>query len=100
MKRLWYRLSKETDEAAELLSQVLVVGKRHLKLGLKMLPRDPDRAYIQINTSWMDNRPGQNTGASAPVADSYSLKVRGDITHERSETMGLPELTFFPEKGC
>ena len=38
----WYRLSKETDEAAELLSQVLVVGKRHLKLGLKMLPRDPD----------------------------------------------------------
>ena len=78
----WYRLSKETDEAAELLSQVLVVGKRHLKLGLKMLPRDPDRAYIQINTSWMDNRPGQDTGASAPVADSYSLKVRGDITRE------------------
>ena len=61
---------------------MLVVGKRHLKLGLKMLPRDPDRAYIQINTSWMDNRPGQDTGASAPVADSYSLKVRGDITRE------------------
>lgn len=71
----WYRLSQETDDATALLSQVLTVDQRHLKLQLKVLPRDPDRAYIQINTSWMDNRPGLDTGADAPVASDYSLRV-------------------------
>ena len=46
---------------------------------LKVLPRDPDRAYVQINLSWMDNRPGLDTGASTPAADAYSVTVRGDI---------------------
>lgn len=71
----WYRLSQETDDATALLSQVLTVGQRHLKLQLKVLPRDPDRAYIQINTSWMDNRPGLDTGAETPAASDYSLRV-------------------------
>ena len=75
----WHRLSKETDEVVELLSRVLTVGDRHLKLTLTVLPRDPDRAYVQISASWMDARPGMDTGASAPVADSYSLRVRGTI---------------------
>ena len=73
----WHRLSKETDEVVELLSRVLTVGDRHLKLTLTVLPRDPDRAYVQISASWMDARPGMDTGASAPIADSYSLRVRG-----------------------
>lgn len=77
----WYRLAKETDDAVELLGQVLQVGKRHIKLTLKTLPRDPDRAYIQMSVSWMDNRPGiAETGETAPVADSYSLRIRGEIT--------------------
>ena len=75
----WHRLSKETDEVVELLSRVLTVGDRHLKLTLTVLPRDPDRASVQISASWMDARPGMDTGASAPVADSYSLRVRGTI---------------------
>lgn len=71
----WYRLSQETDTAQSLLSRVLTVGERHLKLQLKTLPRDPDRAYIQINTSWLDNRPGQSTGTEAPIAEKYSIRV-------------------------
>ena len=75
----WYRLSQETDIVTDLLCRVLEVGERHLKLQLKVLPRDPDRAYVQINTSWMDNRPGIDTGASVPAADDYSMRVRHSI---------------------
>ena len=75
----WYRLSQETDAVTDLLCRVLKVGERHLKLQLKVLPRDPDRAYVQINTSWMDNRPGLDTGASTPTADNYGLRVRHSI---------------------
>lgn len=75
----WYRLSQETDIVTDLLCRVLEVGERHLKLQLKVLPRDPDRAYVQINTSWMDNRPGMDTGASVPAADDYSMRVRHSI---------------------
>ena len=75
----WYRLSQETDAVTDLLCRVLEVGERHLKLQLKVLPRDPDRAYVQINTSWMDNRPGMDTGASVPAADDYSMRVRHSI---------------------
>jgi len=75
----WYRLSQETDIVTDLLCRVLEVGERHLKLQLKVLPRDPDRAYVQINTSWMDNRPGMDTGASVPTADDYSMRVRHSI---------------------
>lgn len=74
----WYRLAQVTDDAMELLIPVLRVGERQLKLTLKSLPRDPDRAYVQINTSWMDKRP-ESGGDPAPVADSYSLSVRADI---------------------
>ena len=75
----WYRLSQETDIVTDPLCRVLEVGERHLKLQLKVLPRDPDRAYVQINTSWMDNRPGMDTGASVPTADDYSMRVRHSI---------------------
>ena len=75
----WYRLSQETDIVTDLLCRVLEVGERHLKLQLKVLPRDPDRAYVQINTSWMDNRPGMDTGASVPAADDYSMRVSHSI---------------------
>lgn len=74
----WYRLAQETDQVLELLTPPLQVLGRHLKLTLKALPRDPDRAYVQINISWMDKRP-ESGGDTAPVADSYSLSVRADI---------------------
>ncbi|WP_298035551.1 DUF6838 family protein [uncultured Dysosmobacter sp.] len=74
----WYRLAQETDQVMELLTPVLQVGGRHLKLNLKALPRDPDRACVQINAVWMDQRPG-TVGENIPAADSYSLRVRADI---------------------
>lgn len=75
----WYRLSQETDEAVLLLCRPLEVENRHLHPKLKVLPRDPDRAYVQINVSWMDERPGVDAGVSVPVADSYTLRIRGSI---------------------
>lgn len=75
----WYRLARETDEAMELLTPALPVSGRHLKLTLKSLPRDPDRAYVQINTSWMDRRPDAANEGTPPAADSYSLNIRTNI---------------------
>lgn len=74
----WYRLAQVTDEIMALLTPPLAVSDRCLKLTLKSLPRDPDRAYVQINISWMDKRL-ESGGDPAPVADSYSLSVRADI---------------------
>lgn len=74
----WYRLAQETDEVLALLTPVLQVDGRHLNLTLKSLPRDPDRAYVQINTSWMDSRPA-GAGEDPPAADSYSLNIRAKI---------------------
>ena len=75
----WYRLSKETDEAVELLGRVLQVGKRHVKLTLNTLPRDPDRAYVRMRASWMDDRPGMaGDTETTPAADSYSLRIRSE----------------------
>lgn len=73
----WYRPARESDAVMELLTPVLQVGSRHLKLNLKALPREADRSFLQITASWMDNRPGR--GAQPPPADSYSLRVRGSI---------------------
>lgn len=71
----WQRLSRETDEAMCLLSSPLEVGTRHIKLGLKRLPRDPDRAQLQMTAVWMDEMPGTD-GNDVPVADSVELDAR------------------------
>ena len=73
----WYRLAGESDAVMELLTPVLQVGSRHLKLNLKALPREADRSFLQITASWMDDRPGRDD--QPPPADSYSLRVRGSI---------------------
>lgn len=75
----WYRLSKETDAVMKLLLPPLKVEGRHLMLTLKSLPRDPDRAYVQINAAWMEPRAEEKTGETAPVADSYSLRIQAKI---------------------
>ena len=71
----WQRLSRETDEAMCLLSPPLEVGTRRIKLSLKRLPRDPDRAQLQMTAVWMDNMPG-TSGSNTPVADSVELNAR------------------------
>ena len=70
----WYRLSKDADAAMKLLMPPLNVAGRHLTMSLKALPRDPDRAYIQINLTWMENRPGSESSDQAPTAEHYHIR--------------------------
>lgn len=72
----WWRLGQETDTAMLLLGVPLKVAGRTVKLNLKELPREADRALIQIDLSWMDNRPGQQTENKTPAADSYTLRYQ------------------------
>lgn len=71
----WQRLSRDTDEVMWLLTPPLKVGDRYIKLTMKRLPRDPDRAQVQLTAVWMDTMPGSG-GNDAPVADSYELSTR------------------------
>ncbi|MBR2934908.1 MAG: hypothetical protein IKB79_04955 [Oscillospiraceae bacterium] len=71
----WQRLSRETDDAMYLLSPPLEAGGRHISLGLKRLPRDPDRAQLQLTAAWMDTMPGCDSN-DIPVADSVELDTR------------------------
>ena len=75
----WERLSREADEAMALLTPVLSVGERELKLNLTAMPRQPDSATILITASWMDARPGLAGDEDIPAADSYALRIRGDF---------------------
>ena len=71
----WQRLSRETDEAMCLLTPPLEVGARLIRLGIKRLPREPDRAVLQLTAVWMDEMPGAG-GSDAPVADSVEVNAR------------------------
>ena len=72
------QLAGDADDALTLLTPPLTVGDRHLKLDLKALPRDPDRAYLQISAAWMDDRPGADQ-ADVPAADTYTVSVRTNV---------------------
>ena len=74
--RLFVR--RELQIRLTLLTPPLTVGDRHLKLDLKALPRDPDRAYLQISAAWMDDRPGADQ-ADVPAADTYTVSVRTNV---------------------
>ena len=69
----WYRLSKETDTVVGLLLPPLAVGDRRVHLKLKELPREADRAFLRMETSWLDYR--EEEKASSPVATNYSIRV-------------------------
>ena len=71
----WQRLSREADEVMCLLTPPLKVGTRHICLGLKRLPREPDRAMLQLTAAWMDKMPATG-GNTAPVADSVEVSTR------------------------
>ena len=49
--------TSDFEQVMELLLPALQVNNRHLQLTLTALLRDCDRAYAQINTSWLDPRP-------------------------------------------
>lgn len=71
----WYRLTSDFEQAMELLLSALRVGGRHLQLTLKALPRDSDRAYAQINASWLDPRPTLESGDEPPTATTAQVCV-------------------------
>ena len=71
----WQRLSRETDEAMCLLTPPIEVGDRRIRLGLKRLPREPDRAMLQLTATWMDTMPGTG-GSDTPAADSVEVNAR------------------------
>lgn len=75
----WSRLARDADAARKLLTPPLAVGRRCLAPALKAQPRQPDRAFLQINFSWLENRTEVSDGGAAPPADSYSIRLRGGI---------------------
>lgn len=72
----WYRLTEDTDLCAQLFSGLLEVGGRKLKMTAKGAPREPDRAYLTISTSWMEPRDTGETRES--TAEHYHLSVTTD----------------------
>ena len=71
----WRRLFQDAEDAMALLTPPLKAAGRTLSLQIKALPRDPDAAYLQLTTSWLDNRPGTKTGAEAPTAKTAQVRV-------------------------
>ena len=71
----WYRLTTDFEQAIKLLLPVLQVGSRHLQLTCKALPRESDRAYAQINASWLDPRSTSEVAPEPPAATTAQVCV-------------------------
>lgn len=67
--------SLDFEQAIKLLLPVLQVGSRHLQLTCKALPRESDRAYAQINASWLDPRPTSEAAPEPPAATTAQVCV-------------------------
>ena len=72
----WYQLTSDFEQVVELLLPALQMGGRHLQLTLKALPRYFDRAYAQINASWLDPRPTLEPGDEPPAATTAQVCVK------------------------
>ena len=70
----WQRLFKDAADATSLLTPPLKAAGRTVSLLIKVLPRDPDAAYLQLTTSWMDKRP-ESAVQDAPLAESAQVRV-------------------------
>ena len=71
----WKRLFQDAADATGLLTPPLKVNARTVSLQIKALPRDPDAAYLQLTTSWLDNRPAADTGTEPPTAKTAQVRV-------------------------
>lgn len=71
----WYRLTADFEQAIKLLLPVSQVGSRHLQLTCKALPRESDRAYAQINASWLDPRPTPEASPETPAATTAQVRI-------------------------
>lgn len=71
----WRRLFQDAEDAMVLLTPPLKAAGRTVSLQIKALPRDPDAAYLQLTTSWLDNRPAADTGSEPPTAKTAQVRV-------------------------
>ena len=71
----WRRLFQDAEDAMVLLTPPLKAAGRTVSLQIKALPRDPDAAYLQLTTSWLDNRPETETGTETPTAKTAQVRV-------------------------
>ena len=71
----WRRLFQDAEDAMALLTPPLKAAGRTVSLQIKALPRDPDAAYLQLTTSWLDNRPAADTGTEPPTAKTAQVRV-------------------------
>ena len=71
----WQRLFKDAADATVLLTPPLKAAGRTVSLQIKALPRDPDAAYLQLTTSWLDNRPAADTGTEPSTAKTAQVRV-------------------------
>lgn len=71
----WRRLFQDAEAAMALLTPPLKAAGRTVSLQIKALPRDPDAAYLQLTTSWLDNRPAADTGTEPPTAKTAQVRV-------------------------
>ena len=71
----WRRLFQDAEDAMVLLTPPLKAAGRTVPLQIKALPRDPDAAYLQLTTSWLDNRPAADTGTEPPAAKTAQVRV-------------------------
>lgn len=71
----WRRLFQDAADATVLLTPPLQAAGRTVSLQIKALPRDPDVAYLQLTTSWLDNRPAADAGTEVPPAKIAQLRV-------------------------
>ena len=71
----WRRLFQDAEDAMALLTPPLKAAGRTVPLQIKALPRDPDAAYLQLTTSWLDNRPAADTGSEPPTAKTAQVRV-------------------------
>lgn len=73
----WQRLSGVVDECLTLLGGVLKVGDRRFKPTLKSLPREPDRAVILIDFSFMTPKSADGQTGERAKTLCTSLTVNG-----------------------
>ena len=71
----WKRLFQVAADATNLLTPPLKAAGRTVSLQIKALPRDPDASYLQLTTSWLDNRPETESETETPTAKTAQVRV-------------------------
>ena len=80
----WRRLAEESGEAMALLTPPLRLEGRAITLRCKALPREADRAVLQLEAEWLEPR-ATGPAESAPAADQYHIRVETVKTEDKKK---------------